>query len=151
MTKLTLTVKEIMERGLWDEACTSNKWNPWILNEGLIDAEDLVTFEYGTTTNDQTIEENGHMTQPKMDKQSALDVINTMPVKYYDNDFLDGKSIIYIATVEDNEENRHIIKQLGFTNEQIDQFQCHRDGELDLTNFVWDYADWFDGHSFSSN
>ena len=83
------------------------------------------------------------------DKQKALDLINTMPIKYYDNDSIDGESIIYIATVENNQNNRNIIKSLGYTETEIDNFRSYRDDEIDLTNFVWDYAKWFDGEIFS--
>lgn len=83
-----------------------------------------------------------------MNKQKALDLINTIPIEYYDNDIVDGESIIYIATIQDSETNRNIIESLGYTKQEIDSFKSYRDSEIDLTNFVWDYANWFDGEKF---
>lgn len=83
-----------------------------------------------------------------MDKQKAVDLINSMPIKFYDTDYIDGKSILYTATVEDNETNRNIIKSLGYTDEEIDRLESHRNREIELTYFVWNYADWYDGYKF---
>ena len=77
-----------------------------------------------------------------------LEMINRMPVKYYDTDSTEEGIIIYIATVEDNERNRDIIKQLGYTNAEIDMFHSYRDNEIDLACFIWDHVDWFDGEKF---
>lgn len=84
-----------------------------------------------------------------MDNQKVLDLVNKMPIKYYDNDIVDGKSIIYIATVKDNKTNRNIIKSLGYTDKDIEKFLSYRKGEIDLTGFVWNYANWFNGDNFS--
>ncbi|MBD8028177.1 hypothetical protein H9636_16130 [Ureibacillus sp. Re31] len=83
-----------------------------------------------------------------MDKQKAVDLINTMPIIFYDTDYIDDEFILYTATVEDNEMNRNIIKSLGYTDEEIDRLQSHRKREIELTHFVWNYADWYDGYKF---
>lgn len=45
MAKIELTVKQIMNLGLWDKVCEYKGWNTWILNEGQIDENDLVEFD----------------------------------------------------------------------------------------------------------
>ena len=82
-------------------------------------------------------------------KQEVLDLINQMPVVYYDTDSTKDGDIIYIATVEDNENNRNIIKKLGFADDDIKNFESSRDNEIDLTHFVWGFVNWFDGEKFS--
>ncbi|MEK4824594.1 hypothetical protein NSS71_08545 [Niallia sp. FSL W8-0951] len=45
MAKIELTVKQIMNLGLWDKVCDYKGWEPWILNEGRIDENELVEFD----------------------------------------------------------------------------------------------------------
>lgn len=45
MAKISLTVKQIMNLGIWDKVCEYKKWNPYILNEGLIDENEIVEFD----------------------------------------------------------------------------------------------------------
>lgn len=41
--RLILTIREIMDRGLWDKFCDLRGWNPWIVNEGLAESnEDVI-------------------------------------------------------------------------------------------------------------
>ena len=88
------------------------------------------------------------MPEKVIDRQQALDLINSMELKHWDNDIIDGQSVIYIATVEDSENNRKIIKSLGYTDQEVENFISYREGEIDLTPFVWDFADWFEGDKF---
>lgn len=83
------------------------------------------------------------------EKQKALDLINTMEIEFWDTDIVDGEVIVYTVTVKDNEFNRDVIKKLGYTDSKIDCFKSYRTGEIELQNFVWDYANWFDGNDFS--
>lgn len=45
MAILKLTVRQIMNLGLWDKVCEYKDWNPYILREGLIDEDELVEFD----------------------------------------------------------------------------------------------------------
>lgn len=42
--KITLTVDEIFDRGIWDEVCQMKGFNEWAVKEGLIDSDEPVTF-----------------------------------------------------------------------------------------------------------
>lgn len=44
MAEITMTVRQIMNLGLWDKVCEYKGWNPWILNEGRIGENESVTF-----------------------------------------------------------------------------------------------------------
>lgn len=77
-----------------------------------------------------------------------LTLINQLAVKHYDTDSTEDGIVVYMATVDDSEQNRNIIKRLGYTNAQIDTFLSHRDNEIDLACFIWDHVDWFDGEKF---
>ena len=45
MSKVTMTVKQIMDLGLWDKVCEYKGWDVWILNEGRIDSLEEVEFD----------------------------------------------------------------------------------------------------------
>lgn len=45
MTEVTMTVRQIVDLGLWDKVCDYKGWNSWILNEGRIDENEDVTFD----------------------------------------------------------------------------------------------------------
>jgi len=78
-----------------------------------------------------------------MDKQAALDLINTLEIVDYD---ADGEGLYY-ANVEVDNKARDVLRKLGKTDEWID-LHTDADGLLDLTHFVWEYARWFDGEKF---
>jgi len=40
-----MTVKQIMDLGLWDKVCEYKSWDVWVLNEGKIDSSDEVEFD----------------------------------------------------------------------------------------------------------
>lgn len=42
--KVTATVKELMDAGVWDEVCDLLGLNPWAVNEGLMDSSESLTF-----------------------------------------------------------------------------------------------------------
>lgn len=41
----TLTVKQIMDLGLWEKVCEYKGWDTLIVNEGRIQEDELVTFD----------------------------------------------------------------------------------------------------------
>jgi len=45
MSLVTMTVKQIMDLGLWDKVCKYKGWDIWILNEGKIDSSEEVEFD----------------------------------------------------------------------------------------------------------
>lgn len=45
MAKIELTVKQIMNLGLWTKVCEYKGWSEWIYNEGKIEYNDLVEFD----------------------------------------------------------------------------------------------------------
>lgn len=45
MAVIELTVKQIMNLGLWDKVCEYKGWEPYILSEGRIDEDELVMFD----------------------------------------------------------------------------------------------------------
>jgi len=45
MSKVTMTVKQVMDLGLWDKVCEYKGWDVWILNEGKIDSSEEVEFD----------------------------------------------------------------------------------------------------------
>lgn len=45
MSKVSMTVQQIRDLGLWDKVCDYLKLNPYALNEGLIDNDDVLEFD----------------------------------------------------------------------------------------------------------
>lgn len=45
MAKTELTVRQIMDLGIWEKVCEYNNWSPYILREGLIGEDELVIFD----------------------------------------------------------------------------------------------------------
>lgn len=81
----------------------------------------------------------------KLDKQKALEIINSIEIDEADSD---GETMLYV-NVEDNDENREKIRSLGYSDDEIDTFKPYDDEPfIDLWMFVWDYANWFDGEKF---
>lgn len=37
--KITITADEAMDKGIWDEICDLKGYNPWCVNEGLMDGD----------------------------------------------------------------------------------------------------------------
>lgn len=42
--KITITLREILDRGSWDAFCDLKGWNPWCINEGRADGDEEVTL-----------------------------------------------------------------------------------------------------------
>lgn len=42
--QVKITVRELLDKGLWDQACEMTGLNVWAINEGLMDSSDEVTF-----------------------------------------------------------------------------------------------------------
>jgi hypothetical protein len=40
--KITLTLGEIMDKGLWDKFCELKEWNVWCVSEGLAEVSETV-------------------------------------------------------------------------------------------------------------
>lgn len=45
MAETRLTVKQILDLGLWEKVCDYKGWDHWILNEGRIMEDEFVTFD----------------------------------------------------------------------------------------------------------
>lgn len=58
MTETTLTVRQIMDLGLWEKVCEYKGWNEWILNEGRISEDEEVTFN-STFEKEEVVELTG--------------------------------------------------------------------------------------------
>lgn len=48
-----IEVKDLFSNDLWDLVCEIKGWNPWILNEGLIDENEIVEIKYESLTEEQ--------------------------------------------------------------------------------------------------
>lgn len=82
-----------------------------------------------------------------MQKQQALEILNSMPIIDTDND---GEAMIYIY-VENSQENREKVMSLGFSEKDIlDALYDYNENKdvIDLNHFAWDFAEWFDGNEF---
>jgi len=40
--KVKVTVRELMDKGVWDEVCELLGLNPWCVNEGLMDSSEEI-------------------------------------------------------------------------------------------------------------
>lgn len=45
MSKVSMTVRQITDLGLWDKVCEYKGWNPYIKNHGQIDDNEIVEFD----------------------------------------------------------------------------------------------------------
>lgn len=45
MSMIKMTVKQIMELGLWDDVCEYKGINPYAINEGLMEYSDIIEFD----------------------------------------------------------------------------------------------------------
>lgn len=45
MSKVQMAVQQIVDLGLWSKVCEYKGWNEWILNEGKINENEIVTFD----------------------------------------------------------------------------------------------------------
>lgn len=82
-----------------------------------------------------------------MQKQQALEILNSMPIIDTDSD---GEAMIYIY-VENSVENSGKIKSLGYSEKDVvDALYDYNENldVIDLNHFAWDFAEWFDGKKF---
>jgi hypothetical protein len=47
MSRVSMTVRQICDLGLWSEVCEQESLNPWAINEGLISDDDTIEFDSG--------------------------------------------------------------------------------------------------------
>lgn len=79
-----------------------------------------------------------------MNKQEALDVINALKITEMDGD---GETLFY-ALVDNTEDNREVLLEIGVTQEDIENATSSDKESIDLTCFVWQFADWNNGDEF---
>jgi hypothetical protein len=41
---ISISLKEILDKGLWDNFCILKGWNVWCINEGLASDDEIVTL-----------------------------------------------------------------------------------------------------------
>lgn len=75
----------------------------------------------------------------ELTNKEKKDLINSMEV--IDSDSCDGE-MLYVV-VEDNEDNRTILKEVGLSDEQIEEMVVE-DGEIDITSIGFEYSEYFD-------
>lgn len=82
-----------------------------------------------------------------MEKKKALEILNSFEIVDSDSD---GDCVLNIY-VENNEENKQKIMQLGFTENDLlgatFDFNATND-VIDLNFFAWDFAEWLEGNTF---
>ena len=84
--------------------------------------------------------------------KDALNLINQLYIVFFDTDYNDdGEGFVNLIEIEDTEKNRSIIKQLGFTDTEIDKFKSRKENRIELSGFVWNFVDSFDGDMFYIN
>lgn len=76
----------------------------------------------------------------------SLALINSLKLVDYD---ADGE-ILYYALVENTAENRLVLNKVGVTDKEIENSLCRYNNSkaIDLTGFIWNFAEWFDGEKF---
>lgn len=82
-----------------------------------------------------------------MEKKQALEILNSFEIVDVDSD---GECILNIY-VENNEENKHKIMRLGFSENDLlgTTFDFNATNDvIDLNFFAWDFAGWFEENTF---
>ena len=88
----------------------------------------------------------------ELTREKALNLINQLPIIFFDTDFGDTDEVfVYLIEIEDNEQNRKILNQLGFSDAYIDRFKSWKENRIELSSFVWTFVDTFDGDKFYIN
>ncbi|TES47184.1 hypothetical protein E2L07_19265 [Halalkalibacterium halodurans] len=77
---------------------------------------------------------------------TALPLLNSLEIVDFD---ADGE-VLYYALIEDTKDNREVLKQAGVTDKEIQDSLGHfkSEGAIDLTAFIWKFANWFNGKEF---
>lgn len=42
--RITVTARELLDKGIWDEVCELKGLNIWAINEGLMDSSEEISF-----------------------------------------------------------------------------------------------------------
>lgn len=42
--EIKITINDLLDKGIWQEACEILGFNEWAVNEGLLDGDDIVTL-----------------------------------------------------------------------------------------------------------
>src|SRR5690606_4353672 len=76
LAEITMTVRQIMNLGVWTKVCEYKNWSPWILSEGQIEEDELVTF-------DDTFEKPELKYPPKeekiiLNKENSIALLNVL-------------------------------------------------------------------------
>lgn len=75
MAEIELTVKQIMNLGLWDKVCEYKGWNEYLLNEGLIEESELVTLDDEFKKDTKWEIEYAHCTDELVDMSEKASVL----------------------------------------------------------------------------
>lgn len=65
MAKVELTVKQIINFGLWEKVCEYKGWDHWIVNEGRIDENEIVEFDDEFKKEEEIVGDKFIVTCPK--------------------------------------------------------------------------------------
>ncbi|PDY76937.1 hypothetical protein [Bacillus cereus] len=79
-----------------------------------------------------------------MDKQKAIDLLNSLEIYDYD---ADGE-ILHYALVKLNEDSEKVIKSLLPEEVNFNEGLDNKGELFDITLFCWEYAEWFNGNVF---
>ncbi|MCA1029330.1 hypothetical protein LCM23_25285 [Cytobacillus kochii] len=74
---------------------------------------------------------------------TALPLLNSLEI--VDKD-ADGE-ILFYALIEGTEENKEVLRKAGVTSQEI-MDSTGDSGKIDLTHFIWKFANWFNGEKF---
>lgn len=106
MSKVSLTVRQIMNLGLWDKVCEYKHWSPWIYNEGQIDENEIVDFDDEFKQEDE--EENFEIEYGKeyIRKNIVYSIIEEIKFEYNYEDYT--KYLVAYRNLDNNEINFEI-------------------------------------------
>ena len=74
--KTTLTVRQIMDLGLWDKVCEYKGINPWALNEGLIAEDEVIEFDSEFKTDEELENRNNKCFCPNCGNKASYETLN---------------------------------------------------------------------------
>lgn len=85
MSKISMTVRQIKDLGLWDKVCEYKDINPWAINEGSIEYDDVIEF-------DTEFKEEDKLKEYLKYKQNEIDIIRAELTELVENIDYNGKS-----------------------------------------------------------
>lgn len=79
-----------------------------------------------------------------MDKKKLLKVLNSLEIEEWSIDYGECEYVL----VEDNDENRNILMEVGLTEEAIDKYAY--EGYIDISMIAWEHtnANWWSSEGF---